>query len=106
MSIPIDAAGGIPLAPTYGPFEGAIPKPSETTDPGASFAAALGDALHAHSLRAGSASELASSFAAGATEDIHGTMIAVKQVEIELHLIANVRRKVLDAFNELWRMNV
>ena len=45
-------------------------------------------------------------FAAGALDDIHGTMIAVKQADIELKLVANVRNKLVEAFNDLWRMNI
>jgi flagellar hook-basal body complex protein FliE len=45
-------------------------------------------------------------FAAGARDDIHGTMIAVKEAEIELKLVSNVRTKLVEAFNDLWRMSV
>ncbi len=45
-------------------------------------------------------------FAAGATDDIHGTMLALSQADIELKLVGNIRNKVIDAFYELWRMQV
>jgi len=45
-------------------------------------------------------------FAAGATDDIHGTMIALSQGDIELKLVGSVRNKVIDAFYELWRMQI
>lgn len=45
-------------------------------------------------------------FAAGASDDIHGTMIALSQADIELKLVGNVRNKVIDAFYELWRMQI
>jgi flagellar hook-basal body complex protein FliE len=44
--------------------------------------------------------------AEGRVDDLHGTMIATKKADISLHLIGSVRNKVLDAFHELWRMNV
>ncbi|MEQ9317816.1 MAG: flagellar hook-basal body complex protein FliE [Polyangiaceae bacterium] len=44
--------------------------------------------------------------AEGRVDDLHGTMIATKKAEISLHLVGSVRNKVLDAFHELWRMNV
>ena len=44
--------------------------------------------------------------AAGATDDLHGTMIAVKEAEIGVKLVGSVRNKLLDAFHELWRINV
>ncbi len=45
-------------------------------------------------------------FAAGASDDIHGTMLALTQADIELKLVGSVRNKVIDAFYELWRMQI
>jgi len=45
-------------------------------------------------------------FAAGATDDIHGTMLALSQADIQLKLVGSVRNKVIDAFYELWRMQI
>ena len=45
-------------------------------------------------------------FAAGASDDIHGTMLALSQADIELKLVGSVRNKVIDAFYELWRMQI
>ncbi|HYP90715.1 MAG TPA: flagellar hook-basal body complex protein FliE [Polyangiaceae bacterium] len=45
-------------------------------------------------------------FAAGASDDIHGTMLALSQADIELKLVGAVRNKVIDAFYELWRMQI
>ena len=45
-------------------------------------------------------------FAAGSTDDIHGTMLALSQADIELTLVGSVRNKVIDAFYELWRMQI
>lgn len=43
-------------------------------------------------------------FAVGHHNDIHGTMIAVEQAEISLHLLANVRNRVVDLYREVMRM--
>jgi flagellar hook-basal body complex protein FliE len=45
-------------------------------------------------------------FAAGTTDDIHGTMLALSQADIELKVVGSVRNKVIDAFYELWRMQI
>ncbi len=45
-------------------------------------------------------------FASGARDDIHGTMIAMSKADIELRLVSNVRNKIIDAFYELWRMQI
>jgi flagellar hook-basal body complex protein FliE len=46
----------------------------------------------------------AEEFAVGHTNDIHGTMIAVEQAEISLHMLANVRNRVVDLYREVMRM--
>jgi flagellar hook-basal body complex protein FliE len=45
-------------------------------------------------------------FAAGQTDDIHGTMLALTQADIQLKVVGSVRNKVIDAFYELWRMQI
>jgi flagellar hook-basal body complex protein FliE len=45
-------------------------------------------------------------FAAGQRDDIHGTMLALSKADIELRVLGNVRNKVVDAFYELWRMQI
>lgn len=48
----------------------------------------------------------AEAFAAGTRDDIHGTMLALSKADIELKVLGNVRNRVVDAFYELWRMQV
>ena len=45
-------------------------------------------------------------FAAGQRDDIHGTMLALSKADIELRVVGNVRNKIVDAFYELWRMQI
>jgi flagellar hook-basal body complex protein FliE len=45
-------------------------------------------------------------FAAGQRDDIHGTMLALSKADIELRMVGNVRNRVIDAFYELWRMQI
>ena len=66
------------------------------------MARALMDANHTQEV----ASQKAAAFADGKNDDIHGTMIASKQAEIELHLVATVKNKVVDAINDLLRMSI
>jgi flagellar hook-basal body complex protein FliE len=84
---------GAPVAEPRGPDE--LP-----------FASVLQDAVASANRSANAASRVAESFAAGTSDDIHGTMIAIKEADIELKLVANVRSKLVDAFNDLWRMNI
>jgi flagellar hook-basal body complex protein FliE len=44
--------------------------------------------------------------ARGMSDDLHGTMIAVKEADVSIKLVAAVRNKLLDAFTELWKTSV
>ena len=106
----MSGVGPIVSLPMLQPHEG-LPLRSEAA-PTVSEASAIpfGDMLSEavmHANAQGVAAEHAvQSFAAGARDDIHGTMIAVKEAEIELKLVSNVRTKLVEAFNDLWRMSV
>jgi flagellar hook-basal body complex protein FliE len=44
--------------------------------------------------------------ARGVNDDLHGTMIATKEADISIKLVASIRNKLLDAFNEIWKTSV
>jgi flagellar hook-basal body complex protein FliE len=106
----MSGVGPINGLPMLRPHEG-LPLRSEAT-PAVSEATAVpfGDMLSQAVMHANatgvSAENAVQAFAAGARDDIHGTMIAVKEAEIELKLVSNVRTKLVEAFNDLWRMSV
>ena len=52
------------------------------------------------------ADQAGEAFAAGQRDDIHGTMLALSKAEIELRMVGTMRNKVVDAFYEIWRMNI
>lgn len=52
------------------------------------------------------ANDKAAAFARGAHDDLHGTMIASKEAEISVKLVGTIRTKLLESFQELWRINV
>jgi len=45
-------------------------------------------------------------FIAGKTDSIHSVLIAAEKAALSLELIVEVRNKVLDAYNEIMRMQV
>jgi flagellar hook-basal body complex protein FliE len=103
---PIDAPG-IPLTQPHRQVgeadPGPLAQPAQTTHP---FAEMLGTAVASANMRAQTAQIQAEEFAAGRNEDIHGTMVALSEADIELRFVGNVRNKIVDAFYELWRMQV
>jgi flagellar hook-basal body complex protein FliE len=71
-----------------------------------SFGAFLGSAVEAANRADLTASQKVDALASGAADDLHGTMISVKEAEISIKLVGTVRNKILDAFQELWRTSV
>jgi flagellar hook-basal body complex protein FliE len=71
-----------------------------------SFEAVLGGALGEASAMDATAAQKVSALASGALDDLHGTMISVKEADIAIKLVGTVRNKLLDAFQELWRTSV
>jgi flagellar hook-basal body complex protein FliE len=44
--------------------------------------------------------------AEGRSDDIHGTMLEGQKASIQMALVGNIKNKVVDAFYEIWRMNI
>ncbi len=93
--------------PQIGSIEGWQPaQPAAQKASSVSFADVLEGAIASANARYQTAASMGEAFAAGARDDIHGTMLALSKADIELRLIGSARNKVMDAFYELWRMQV
>jgi flagellar hook-basal body complex protein FliE len=100
---PIDATG-IPLALPQVGNEAKLVTPAETPEPG--FDSLVEQALMKTNEQLRTAEYAGKEFAAGRLDDIHGTMLELSKADIELRFVGNVRNKVIDAFYELWRMQI
>jgi flagellar hook-basal body complex protein FliE len=98
---PLEAAG-IPL---LAPHLGREVETVEKTD-GAGFESMIKDAVVKANDQIQRAEHAGNEFAAGRVDDIHGTMLELSKADIELRFAGNVRNKVIDAFYELWRMQI
>jgi flagellar hook-basal body complex protein FliE len=83
-----------------------IGAPASEPTPQVSFEQVLGRMVDGAASADRAADAQVEALAVGASDDIHGTMISVKEAEISLKLVASVRNKLLDAFHELWRTSV
>ena len=72
----------------------------------ASFGSILGSLVGEASRLEHTASVKSEQVARGTLDDLHGTMIAVKEAEISMKLVGSVRNKLIEAFQEIWRTNV
>jgi len=50
--------------------------------------------------------KLADQFAAGITDNIHEVLIAAEKASIALQFTTQIRNKILDAYNEIMRMQI
>lgn len=50
------------------------------------------------------AETMATDFAEGKSNDIHGTMIAMQKADVTFRLLANVRNRAIEAYHEVMRM--
>lgn len=95
-STPLRPAAELPreLPPGTGPSDGV------------SFGDILGETLEQANRAARVAATKTDALAAGVSDDLHGTMIAVKEADISIKLVGTIRNKILDAFQEIWKTSV
>lgn len=115
MRLPVGLDGGVRLD---GPLHPARSTRLDATELGATsnansadgtqspFEKLLVDSLHKTNEKLVVAEQAATDFASGKSDDIHGTMIAVTEADIQLRLVGSMRNRIVDAFNEIWRMQV
>lgn len=98
------ALRGAATTPIGGEVRGALPAEGEAA--GVDFGAVLEQQVKEASALQRTASAKAEAFARGASDDLHGTMISVKEAEISMKLVGTIRNRLIDAFHELWRINL
>jgi flagellar hook-basal body complex protein FliE len=109
MMAPIEAgsiAGYLSRIAEAGQSPTTLAKPQIGSTEASAFAEVLKGTLSQANQAAETAREAAVTFASGTRDDIHGTMIALSKADIELRLVGSVRNKVIDAFHEIWKMQI
>ena len=84
----------------------AIPLPSTQPSEDTSFTDILQRAVESVNETQKEADTAARNFAIGEAESLHGTMIAVEKADITLRLFTQLRNKVVDAYQEVMRMQI
>ena len=90
--------GGLPANP-------AAPAPTSGA-PGASFGDVLKDSLSQVNALQQEADGAIRSLATGGTSTLHDTMLALQQAELSFKLMMQVRNKIVEAYQEVLRMQV
>lgn len=107
----------MPIAPLHGPLPLVQPLgtqevyskelgPSLVKPETISFGDVFGKAIADANALGHSSDAAALALAEGRSDDIHGTMIESKKSGIQMQLVGNIKNKVVDAFYEIWRMNI
>jgi len=52
------------------------------------------------------AEEVSNQFAAGMIDDIHKVLIQIEKAEVALQFTMQIRNKIMDAYNEIMRMQI
>jgi flagellar hook-basal body complex protein FliE len=96
------------VAPGLAPLEAPLPQGIGPTEGLAepSFGDVFGKTIDEAAALGREADAKVEDLASGASDDLHGTMIAMKEAEISMKLVGAIRNKVLDAFHEIWRTSV
>ena len=99
--MPIDAIGAISAATGS---TGATAANSTTGTGGGSFSTALSGAVDNLQQLQSTSDTLAIQAVTGNLDDIHQATLASTRAQVTLELVAGVRNKAVDAFNEIMRM--
>ena len=80
--------------------------PSAGPKTGAGFDSVLKDAIQQVESFHRAAGQQVGSFLSGESEDLHGTILATQRAELSLELFQGVRNKVVQAYQEVMRMQI
>ncbi|MHB8959140.1 MAG: flagellar hook-basal body complex protein FliE [Candidatus Limnocylindrales bacterium] len=94
-----------PIGATAAQLTGA-PTGADATSPGNSFLDAIGNALGQLNAQVNGADASMAQFAAGGSADLHTVMLDLQQASIGLKTGIAVRDKLLEAYQELMRIQV
>ncbi|RMF89197.1 MAG: flagellar hook-basal body complex protein FliE [Nitrospinota bacterium] len=82
------------------------PSPPSGEQKGGSFLSFLQDALTETNRLQHEAEQATRDFVLGQAESVHATMLALEKADIALRFITQVRNKVVEAYQEIMRMQV
>ena len=94
----VGAPVGAPATPGAGTPGGAAPGPS--------FGKVLTDSLKQVNSLQHEADQAIQSLASGGTTTLHDTMLAIQKAELSFKLMMQVRNKIVEAYQEVLRMQV
>lgn len=83
-----------------------LPQATQTNEAGKTFAQTLTEAIGQVNELQKESDVKAQELATGKTDDIAGVMLAAEKADIALRTMVQVRNKIIDAYQEIMRMQV
>ena len=102
--MPIPAIGAVSAIDTTGATSALSAASGATGAGGAAFGNSLTGAIDNLQQLQGTSDRLAIQAVTGNLDDIHDATLAATRAQVTLELVAGVRNKAVDAFNEIMRM--
>jgi len=93
-----------PLQPILGP--NVKPNPAVTKNSGLGFGEMLNNIIQEAENTAQVSADMTDALLSGEIDDLHSVTIAAQKAEMSLNLVIQVRNKIVDAYNEIMRMQV
>jgi len=104
--MPVDSISRLSPVTSFNDVTVAEVKPQSANSSGVSFKEMVKDAVGEVNRLQAQADELAVKLATGDVEDVHRAMIAMQKAKLALDLTIQVRNKVIEAYQEIMRMQV
>jgi flagellar hook-basal body complex protein FliE len=102
----IAAPKTIPFTELEAISPGILPLPSPPQSPSAGFGQIVTDLVSGVAAKQAAAAESVNGLVSGKNVSLHQTMIAMEEASISFQLMVEVRNKMLEAYQELMRMQV
>lgn len=96
------------LKNAIGPGLGQVKKPdaASSSDDGPSFIEALSDSIDKVNEMQKDADQAIESLATGESQNVHGAMLAVSKADMAFRMTMQVRNKMVEAYQEVMRMQI
>ncbi|OYZ18402.1 MAG: flagellar hook-basal body complex protein FliE [Bdellovibrio sp. 28-41-41] len=80
--------------------------PTQANEPGKSFAATLNEAIKGVNELQKSSDKASQDLATGRTDNVAEVMLTAEKADVALRVMVQVRNKIIDAYNEIMKMQV
>jgi flagellar hook-basal body complex protein FliE len=97
----------LPITPIQLPVAASLPTATAAVPaPGVSFQSVLQNAVNSVEASSAQATAAVSGYLSGGTQELHSTVLATQNADLNFEMFVQVRNKVVSAYEEIMRMQV